>query len=204
MMKKMTKLHRTNRSLSLHTSWMVSLFLRVGYCRTTVQSDGEPSIVALKTPTLLAASFLESVLCESPVSEHATNGVAESAMREVKRQPRTLNFALHAHVGKIVESHPILRWIPTMASDAISFFFMNGRDGLTAEVRRSACVLEETRCGVRRVCLTSLRGSKNSCKANATNTENWLVSWAPRMHQQHSLHGDRWSGENSMVSKGEC
>ena len=57
-------------------------------------------------------------------------------MREVKRQPRTLKFALEARVGKTVESHSILRWIPMMASDAISFF-MIGTDGLTAEMRRS-------------------------------------------------------------------
>ena len=63
--------------------------------------------------------------------------VAERAMREVKRRTRTLNiFALEAHVGKIVESHPILRWIPVMVSDAICFF-SSGRGGLTAEMRRS-------------------------------------------------------------------
>ena len=64
----------------------------------------------------------------SPAGEHATNGVAESAMREVKRPTRTLKFVLEAHVGKIVESHAILKWIPTLAADAISFFRI-GRDG---------------------------------------------------------------------------
>ena len=39
-------------------------------------------------------------------------------------------------MGKTVESHSILRWIPMMASDAISSF-MIGTDGLTAEMRRS-------------------------------------------------------------------
>ena len=69
---------------------------------------------------------------ESSVGENATTGVGESAMREVKRQTRTLNFALEGRVGKIVESHSILSRIPMMASDAISFFRI-GRDGLTAE-----------------------------------------------------------------------
>ena len=40
---------------------------------------GEPSIVALKTATLLAAPFIELVLRQSPVGENATNGVAEPA-----------------------------------------------------------------------------------------------------------------------------
>ena len=63
-------------------------------------------------------------------------GVAESAMPEVKWQTRTLKIALEAHVGKIVEYHSILKWIPTMAADAITFFRI-GRDGLTADMRRS-------------------------------------------------------------------
>ena len=115
------------------TSFLVSLLRRFGY---RLQSDGKASIVALKIATLLATTFVESVLRESAVGEHATNGVAESAMREVRRQTRTLKSALEAHVGKIVECHSILRWIPMMISDAISFF-MIWIDGLTAEMRRS-------------------------------------------------------------------
>ena len=71
-------------------SWLVSLLRRLGYRRAILQSDGEPSIVALKTATLLAAPFVELVLRESPVGERATNGVSESATREVKRQTRSL------------------------------------------------------------------------------------------------------------------
>ena len=118
------------------TSCLVSLLRRLGYRRAILQSDGEPSIEALKTATLLASPFVELVLRESPVGEHAANGVAESAIIEVKRQTRTLKFALEAHVGKIVESHSILRWILTMAVDATTFFRI-GRGGLTADMRRS-------------------------------------------------------------------
>ena len=117
------------------TSWLVSLLRRLGYRKAILQSDGEPSIVALKTATLLASSFVELVLRESPVGEHATKGVAESAMREVIRHTRTVKFAMDAHVGKIVESQFILKWIPTMAADAISSSRI-GRVGFTAEMRR--------------------------------------------------------------------
>ena len=118
------------------TAWLASLLRRLGYRRAILQSDGEPPIVALKTATLLASPFVELVLRESPVGEHATNGVAEFAVREVKRKTRTLKFAPEAQVGKIVEYHSILKWVPTLAADAISFFRI-GRDGLKAEVRRS-------------------------------------------------------------------
>ena len=67
--------------------WLVSLVASIGVSRSDIaKSDGETSIVALKTATLLLAPpFVELVLRESPIGEHATNGVAESAMREVKR-----------------------------------------------------------------------------------------------------------------------
>ena len=61
---------------------------------------------------------------------------AESAVREVERQTRTLKFALEPHVEKIVESHSILRWTPTMASVAISFFTI-GSDVLDVPGRNS-------------------------------------------------------------------
>ena len=90
-----------------------------------MQSDGEQTIVALKTATLLTAPLVDLVLRESPVGDHATN---------VKRQTRTLKFVLEAHVGKVVVvSHSILRWTPMVASDVISFFRI-GTDGLTAEM----------------------------------------------------------------------
>ena len=66
------------------TSWLVSLLRRLGYRRAMLHSDGEPSIVARKTATLLASPFVELVLRESPVGERATNGVAESAMQIVR------------------------------------------------------------------------------------------------------------------------
>ena len=65
------------------TSWMVSLLRRLHYRRAILQSDGEPSMVDLKSATLLARPSVELVLRESPVGEGATDGVAESAMREV-------------------------------------------------------------------------------------------------------------------------
>ena len=86
-------------------------------------------------------SYLSRLRCcwhHRLVSWFCVKALLEStpAMGEVQRQTRTLKFALEAHVAKIVESHSILKWIPTMAADAISFFRI-GRGVLTAEMRRS-------------------------------------------------------------------
>ena len=77
--------------------------LRHGWCLCCVDSGiAKRHCKALKTATLLSP-FVEFFLRESPIGEHATKGVAESAMREVTRQTRALKFALGTHVGKIVE-----------------------------------------------------------------------------------------------------
>ena len=47
------------RDKGVSESWMVSLLRRLGDRRAILQSDGESSIVALKTATLLAAPFIE-------------------------------------------------------------------------------------------------------------------------------------------------
>ena len=79
---------------------------------------------------------VEIVLRESPAGEHQANGVAECAVREVKRQVRTLRYALEECLGPVPEAHPLLRWLPMAAPDAVSFYRI-GKDGLTAEVRRT-------------------------------------------------------------------
>ena len=76
---------------------MVFFMRRLGYRREILQSDGEPSVTAFKNCDLFGSSICRN---EGPVGEHATNGVAESAMREVKRQTRMLKFALEDHVER--------------------------------------------------------------------------------------------------------
>ena len=170
------------------TSWLVSLLRRLGYRRAILRGDGGPSIVALNTSTLLASPFVELVLRESPVGEHATNSVAGTAMREVMRQTRTQKFGLEAHVGQIVEPHSILRWIPSMAPNAISFFRI-GTDGLTAEMRRSGRAWKKLVAEFgESVRLVPPSSSKRSCKWNATKAACWTVSWTPRANRQHSHH----------------
>ena len=61
---------------------MESLLRRLAYRRAILRSDGEQSTVVLKTATLLAVPPVELVLRDSPVGEHATNGVAASALRD--------------------------------------------------------------------------------------------------------------------------
>ena len=70
---------RERRVCECATSWFVSLLRRHGYRRAILQSDGESSIVVSQDCDFVGSPFfVEMVLRESPVGEHATNGVAES------------------------------------------------------------------------------------------------------------------------------
>eukprot|EP00972_Heterocapsa_arctica_P039798 5864964-Heterocapsa_arctica.AAC.1 len=80
---------------------------------------------------------IEVVLRESPVGDHQANGDAELAVREVKRQVRTLRFVLEANRGTAIrEDHPILEWLPQAAADTITRYLL-GADGVSAVQRRS-------------------------------------------------------------------
>ena len=169
------------------TSWLVSTLRRLGYRRVILQSDGEPSIVALKTATLLATPFVELVLRESPVGEHASNGVAESAMRESEAADANSEICSGSARGKIVEPHSILKWIPTMAADAISFFRI-GRDGLTAEMRRSGRAWKKLVAEFGESVYYRLAVARAVASGMQPKLYVWTVSWTPRANWQHAHH----------------
>eukprot|EP00971_Amphidinium_carterae_P257039 5102899-Amphidinium_carterae.1 len=70
------------------TKWLVGLIKRLGYRRLILQSDGEHSIKALKDSCLPLLKGIEIIMREPPPGEHQSNGEAEVAVREVKRQIR--------------------------------------------------------------------------------------------------------------------
>ena len=117
--------------------WLSSFVRHLGYRRLHLQSDSEAAIIALKAASALMLPEVEVLMRESPPGEHASNGEAEVAVREIKRQIRTLRFALEARLGKeIGDEHHVLSWLPMAAGNAISHFRL-GSDGATAEMRRS-------------------------------------------------------------------
>ena len=111
---------------------------------------------------------------------YPTVSALEHPIPAPKRLTRTLKWALEAHEGMIVESQPVLRWIPTVTSDAMSFFRV-GRDGLRSGRAWKKLVAEFGES------VYYSRG-KSSCKWNATTTVDWSEAWAPRTHGQPSHH----------------
>lgn len=109
----------------------------LGWRRYISKSDGEPSLVALKTAAGDALPKIEMVPQESPVGDHQANGEAESAVREVKRSARALKEALEERLQRRLPlTHDIWTWLPRHAADCLSRYRV-GDDGRTAEQRRT-------------------------------------------------------------------
>ena len=100
-----------------------------------MMSDGEHSIVALKEQAAREAG-VENVPQEFSVGDHRSNGLAENAAHEVKRQVRVLRSSLEEMIGKVLrEDDPVLAWLPRHAADLMRRY-RKGPDGRTPEHRR--------------------------------------------------------------------
>ena len=119
------------------TQFFIGALRNLGWKRYISRSDGEPALVALKTEVAAQMADVEMVPKESPVGDHAANGEAENAVKEVKRQIRAVLSLLEEKLQKNLEpNHPLLAWAPRHAADLLSRYRV-GHDGQTAESRRT-------------------------------------------------------------------
>ena len=111
-------------------NFMLGVLDEVGYKRLILKSDNEPAIKALKD-AVKAASQVDVILEESKTGDSQSNGLAEVAVRESKRQCRAMKSALQEHLGvEIGEKHPILSWLARHGNFLISRYRV-GQDGKT-------------------------------------------------------------------------
>ena len=115
-------------------NFMMGVLEEIGYPKLILRSDNEPSIKALKS-AVKEASKLNIILEESKTGDSPSNGAAEVAVRESKRQCRCMKSSLEEQLGKEVgEKHPILSWLARHANFLMSRYRM-GPDGRTAHER---------------------------------------------------------------------
>ena len=101
----------------------------VGYNRLILKSDNEPSIKALKAQ-VKGASKMDVTLEESKTGDHQSNGLAEVAVRETKRQCRSMKSSLQEKLNcEIDEMHPLLIWIARHSNFLMSRYRV-GADGV--------------------------------------------------------------------------
>ena len=72
-----------------------------------------------------------------PEGDHMADGRVEMAVREVKRQCRTLRISTEHNTGvRVADDSPSLSWLPRFAAQVMNKMRF-GKDGKTSELRRT-------------------------------------------------------------------
>lgn len=94
-----------------------------GHKRVVFMSDNEPALVKLKQDAAAKLRNVEVVHRTAPVGDHRANGNAEVAVREIKRQMRSIRISLEQKLkGKISNTSPLLAWMAPFAAHAINCY----------------------------------------------------------------------------------
>ena len=104
---------------------------KLGHRRMVVKSDQEPAILKLIEATV-RERHQDITTEQSPVGEHASNGIAERAVQAIQGQARTFKLALEARTGKSIgESSDVLPWLIRHAAMTLNIG-QRGEDGRSA------------------------------------------------------------------------
>ena len=103
----------------------------LGYRRIVLRNDGEASIEALKEAVRMELD-IDIIPENSPVGDHAANGVAEATVKQVQGQIRTMKDALETRIGARIEADSwILPWLILHAAATMNRR-RKDRSGITA------------------------------------------------------------------------
>ena len=111
--------------------WIRSL----GYKRIRFKCDNEPAILALKLKITQELKEIEIVPEEATEGESQENGVAENAVKEIKRQMRAIHGSIEEkYLKRLDPKDPMLSWLPRHAAQVRTKYVV-GQDGKTAYER---------------------------------------------------------------------
>ena len=107
----------------------------LGYPALTLQSDGEPSVIALKKAVVKnreTANTIKLSLRESPKDSHQSNGRVENAIGRVKGLSRTLRIAYELDSGRrVAPKSPLNTWLVRHAAYVMNHYVAD-KTGRTA------------------------------------------------------------------------
>ena len=125
--------HVVNGNVPQHTpfSFLVGFIKDLGFRRIILKCDNEPSTKALQDAVIHACVGVEVIPQGPPEDDHMAKGRVEMAVREVKRQCRTLRISAEQNTSvRIADDSPLLSWHPRFASQGMNKMRI-GRDGKT-------------------------------------------------------------------------
>ena len=118
-------------------SFLVGFIKDLGFRRVILKCDNEPSTKSLQDAVIHACLGVEVIPQKPPECDHRANGRVEMAVREVKRQCRTLRISAEQNTSvRIADDSPFLSWLPRFAAQVMNKMRI-GKDGKTSEIRRT-------------------------------------------------------------------
>ena len=108
---------RTEKSTAYSISCLVGVIKDLGFRRIILKCDNEPNTKALQDAVIQACVGVDVIPQGPPDGDHMANGRVEMAVREVKRQCRTLITSSEHNTGvRIAGDSPLLSWLPSFCS----------------------------------------------------------------------------------------
>ena len=118
-------------------SLLVGFIKDLGFRRIILKCDNEPSTKALQDAVIHACVGVEVIPQGPPKGDHMANGRVEMAMREVKRQCRTVRISAEHNTGvRIADYSPLLSWLPRFAAQVMNKMRI-GNKAKKSELRRT-------------------------------------------------------------------
>ena len=118
-------------------SFLVGWLRGLGWKRLVMRSDSEPALLSLLRLVSANLQGIEVVEKTCPEGDHATNGLAELAVRETKAHSRIIKSQLEERLGRRLElSDPLFAWLPRHATNCVNRYHILD-DGKTPERRRT-------------------------------------------------------------------
>ena len=110
-------------------SFLVGFIKDLGFRRIILTCDDEPSTKALQDAVIHACVGVKVIPQGPPEGDHMAKGRVEMAVREVKRQCRTLRISAEHNTGvRIADDSPLLSWLPRFAAQVMNKMTI-GKDG---------------------------------------------------------------------------
>ena len=109
--------------------------------RIILKCDNEPSTKSLHYAVIQGCASVEVSPSGPPEFDHMANGRVEMAVREVKRQCRTLRISVEQNTSvRIADDSPLLSWLLRFAAHVMN----NMRIGKDGNNERTETKMEET------------------------------------------------------------
>ena len=116
---------------------LVHFIKDLDFCRITSKCENEPSMKIFQEAMSHACVGVEVIPQGPPEGDHIPNGRVEMAVREVKRQCRTLRIPLNkTQVLRIADDSQLLSWLPRFAAQVMNKMRI-GKVEKTSERRRT-------------------------------------------------------------------